>query len=414
MSAVAQRALLRAASVVIVLLLAWRMAAVGISQYYADQSQTDPQAVGAALAWRPNHPEALYRAGMASYAEDPRAAAQLWEQAFRANPADAGILARLARLWGERGDAQRAERGIHLAAQLAPMDPDVLLQSGASLVERGKLEDGLVHLGRALERRPSLKGELYPSLLQLAGDSQAYPALRALTDAPPKWWDDFMTYAAAKAETLKPLYAIAALRGTSPRPLSAIERDVFVDRLQREGLWGQAFMVWSENLPKERSAGLALLYNGGFELDISGRGYDWHNPPLKGVAVVADRSFGSRGERALHLTFSGRQGRFQNLYQPLYLQPGPYTVRGLVRLKELRTPKGLQWQLSCVGTAKPLGVSEVFFGTDEWRSFNFDFKVPTEACEGQVLRLVVLGKAASDFAFKGEAWFDDLAIKRGS
>jgi len=406
-------ALLRGALVAVVLALAWRVVVLGLAEHYAGDSPGGSEEAARALLWCPGHPQALYQAGLAAYAQDPAEAVRLWRRAVVADPANGSILVRLGRAWSAPGQSGPAGQAMALADRLSPLDADVLLQSGAYWLERGELREALTHLGRAVARRPTLGSEIYPLLLRVASDNQSYPALEVLTRDPPPWWDDFMRYAARRARSLKPLYTLAALRGVSPHPLSAVERNAYVERLQREGLWGQAYMVWSENLPRALRRGLGLLYNGGFELDITNRGFDWHTPPVKGVSVGVGRTFGARGERALRVTFSGHQGRFHHVYQPLYLQPGRYRLRGLAKLRDLRTPKGLQWQVSCVAAKQPLAASELFYGTDEWRAFGFGFEVPHSGCEGQTLRLVSLGEIPADFAFKGEIWFDDLIIQRG-
>ena len=60
---------------------------------------------------------------------------------------------------------------------------------------------------------------------------------------------------------------------------------------------------------------------------------------------------------------------------------------------------------------KDLGESERFLGTNEWRDFGFEFRVP-ESCALQQVRLVIAGIGPAEQKATGDAWFDRMVVRR--
>ena len=146
---------------------------------------------------------------------------------------------------------------------------------------------------------------------------------------------------------------------------------------------------------------------------LSGLGFDWRVTPVRGVTVETTETYGVRTSKSLHLLFDGQRVRFQHISQYLYLEPDKYQLRGRVRTDNLRTERGLVWNLRCNGgKAQQLADSERFFGSDDWRTFVVDFTVPEAGCRTQMLRLELEGRAELDFQIEGGIWFDDLTVTR--
>ncbi len=53
----------------------------------------------------------------------------------------------------------------------------------------------------------------------------------------------------------------------------------WLDRLMQGGLWGEAYSRWVSGLKLPAGTPLPLLYNGGFEMEPSGTGFDWRIRP---------------------------------------------------------------------------------------------------------------------------------------
>ena len=392
-------------------LLSWRIFVVGLADYYA--ADATPATAAATLRWRPDYPEALLLRGQAFAQSAPAVAGPLLQAAVWANPTNALPYLALARVWAGAGRVPAAIALVEVADTLAPMNGPALAESARFWFEQGRPGRGLERWSALLRNSPTTAKELYPQLLQLADMAAARPLFLPLLAQSPDWWDAFFVYAAAHAprpETVTFLYAGRNRGGSLP---SAAEQRAYLGRLWKDSRWSEAYLAWLGGLDAEAQRGLGQVYDGGFDLPITGVGFDWRLAAARGVMVETIDTYGSRG-RALHLVFEGRGERFAHLYQPLYLEPGRYQLQGRVRTDGLSSRQGLSWAVRCQRPdAQPLAASESFSGKDDWQLFTFEFQVPEADCPLQSLRLEqdqspnTVGEALG-----GGIWFDDLVINR--
>ena len=212
---------------------------------------------------------------------------------------------------------------------------------------------------------------------------------------------------ATDLDTVRGLYSLRQEKGGSP---GAKERRAFISRLEREGKWLEAYFVWLNSLDRTLLAHLGNLYNGDFELPLSDEGFAWRSHKLHGVLVDAAPTYGTHGGKALHVEFRDQRLRFHHFHQYLLLPRGRYRLRGIARPDSLEADDGVQWVVQCpTGTPEPLGATERFLGSDQWRQFSLDFQVPGD-CPVQDLRLASAGRMAGRLS--GTVWFDALTIER--
>jgi tetratricopeptide (TPR) repeat protein len=402
----------RAGLALIAALVIWRVTVLGVAEHYAE-GDGGPASAARALAWDRNNATALYESARAVLATDPDQAMDLARRAFAASPVDARPLLVLAQAHLALGEPVQADRLAEQAGRLVPTRVSVLLQMARYWGDRGRVDRSLAALSDALTASPALSRDLFPALLRLAEDPLARDAFTPITAQPPPWWDGFYAYLAQRAVALETVAAFTTLRRQSPVPLSGEERDAAVERLQRENEWPAAYLMWVNGLDPERRRHLGSVYNGGFEAEVTERGFDWHLPRIKGAKAARQHTYGVRGERALRVIFEGREMRFRHLYQPLFLAPGNYAFHALARPDQLQGRGGPVWTVRCVAGDKPLlGNSERYLGSSEWRRSDFRFSVPEEGCSGQLLRLESTGTTSYDHRLEGEIWFDQVAIRR--
>ncbi len=393
-------------------LVAWRILTLGVSSHYADQlAQGRVDAAAKALAWSGRQPEALFRQALSTREQDPDRAWTLLARAFAENPADARPLIALANLAQQQGDQTEADALVKAAVGLMPSDPSIQLQAAGFWAFKGDLEAALHHSSTALEADPAARDQVFPVLLSIAEDPRARLALKPIALAPPSWWEPFFEEVSRRAldeETVRLLYA---WRRESPQsPISPRERETLVSRLTKDGNITTAYVEWVNGLSRARRVRLGLIHDGGFELDPTNSGFDWHLRSTPNAIVDRARTFGVDGEKGLHVLFKGQERRFAEVYQPLYLDPGRYRLSGRVRTDSLETQGGLKWTLRCLQPeAKDLGESERFLGSNQWRDFGFEFDIPPD-CRLQEIRLLSAGKRDFEHKITGGAWFDRIAI----
>jgi tetratricopeptide (TPR) repeat protein len=395
-------------------LLLWRIVILGVSDHYAAQIDVDGEsAAQKALAWNPSNSQALRILADWTLAQDPASAAMKAERSLQADPTDARALLVLAHARLVLGETEPADRHAEQAARLMPVKASVQLGLAEYWIKRQRTERALAHLDRALRVKPGLSEELFPRLLEVAESFEARELLAPAAHEPAPWWGDFFLYVCRKALSLETVSALKLMRRGSALPLSEGEREALVERLLKERQWPAAYLAWVNGLDPDRRRYLGSVYNGGFEAEISSIGFDWQLPRIKGFNAARRHTYGIRGEKALHLVFTGRELQFRHLRQRLFLAPGGYSFRSMVRPQGLQGRGGLSWTVYCADSPEAdLGRSGRFLGSSDWRWSQFDFVVPSTGCAGQELRLESLGRTSFDHKLEGEIWLDQVSIRR--
>ena len=397
--------------------VAWAAVTINMADHYVDlafKNKGDSDALDRALAWDPSHPRALTLLGsqMLEAGQDEQAAVY-FQSAIMEHPADATPLILLAEIRRRNGDIETADEMAEIANRLMPVDAAIQKLIAVYWYKRGNLDRVVPHLSTALSSDFGNRDELFPIFLEIAENPGARGALSPITENPPKWWDSFASYAKRTAEDIDSLRVIAGMRKRSGSPISDRERNAYINRLKKEGMLAEAYLLWINGLTAPQRQSLAYLYNGGFEQEFSNSGFGWYSRPPKNSRIVVSTAttYGITGDQALYLSFGGKRVKFHHLNQSLYLNPGKYYFSGQVRPDKLVARRGLQWIIYCnVGAKGVLGKSELFKGASDWRSFEFEIIVPPE-CDGQFLRLHSAGNRDVDHEIKGEIWFDELRIR---
>jgi len=379
--------------------LGWRILAHGLADLFVELGQP-----AVALAWYPDHPEALYQQALQHLETDPEAARALLQRATSANPTDARLYLALAQLPGT--SEQRARRLLQLALDLGPMRSQVQQEAAAFWAEREEAERSLKHLGRALTLVPELAAGFFPKLLELAENPAGRATLGELLAEPPPWWPDLVDFAIANARDARTAVFLYRQWETP----TAEQRQRLLARLEMDGHWQDGYFVWLNGLDERQLEALGNVFDGDFELPLGGRGFGWRYEQVQGATVDTLGTYGAPG-KALRLSLDGSRFRFQHLLQVLFLTPGSYLLGGRARSEGLKSREGVVWTVRCLSDGQELARTDAFLGSTDWQRFQAPFRVP-EGCALQELRLQQAGEYIDDFRATGAVWFDDLRIQR--
>ena len=393
------------------MLLVWRVVVTNMAELHLQGEEKD--AATRTLGWDKTNAQALFSEGVRVATTDPAQAITYLAAAVRGNPTDGPTYAAIALLKEQGGNLAEAEQAMQAAAQMAPRRVDVQLEAARFWFRRGDIARAMKHMDVVLTFGGSLREQIFPDLLKLAED----PATREIAHAKLlkqriTWWPQFFNHAAAKATSVETLRALFQMQADGPNAVTTEGLRAYLQRLQRENLWIESYLVWLNNLRKDQLNAIGNLFNGGFEEEISNLGFDWIVTPASQVVVDTASTYGATGHKALRVVFRGPRIQFQHVHQYLMLDPGTYILHGRVRPDNLETSEGIQWSIYCVGNAKAIAHSERFTGTDHWQHFTAQLQVPVQDCSVQMLRLELAGRSALDFEAKGAIWFDDLSIAR--
>ncbi len=383
------------------LFAAWRIVAITQADRWAN---VDPDR---ALRWIDRHPSALLEKAERQLREGQLAAAKATARKLVAVEPLEGrgfrVLGEIADREGNKADALKL---YGIATRRSPRDLPARGWMIQHLLLKGDYAPAIEHIDVVMRISPQHRPKLALLLAQLAAEPTFAEKLVLALARAPAWRPELLSTLLA-AEDPKPADAIfPALRRAGG--LTDSEFDQWIAQLMRQGRWSDAYVRWvgTLELPDGR---IPAVYNGDFELPISGRGFDWRISRIPGVSLefVPDRN--SKGLSA-HASFRWRPVDRVNIEQPLLLAPGSYRFSSRVRADALRSEKGLEFSITCDGQAAPLASSERISGSFGWRVFAMDVVVPGEACQGQWLRVVNPAPAGIAQQISGDFWFDDLKI----
>lgn len=186
-------------------------------------------------------------------------------------------------------------------------------------------------------------------------------------------------------------------------------RKAYLDRLEREKRWSDAFFVWFNGLSDKQLAALNNIFDGDFEVDAPQEGFGWYYSQGNGIRIAPEPVTG--GSRALHVAFLGTHRPPQMLArQRLLLDPGVYQLSGKIKVDTMAALHGLRWDLVCMDQPAPLLASTAYFvGKTPWQAYTVEFRVP-ESCAAQELRLTLHPADATQKNVSGSVWLDELRI----
>ena len=386
-------------------LVGWRV----LSLYQADRwAGEDP---ARALQWRADHPLALRGLAEQQLAagnmEDARVTAR---HLLRVEPLEGQGFRLLAEAAARQGDLAQARALYGIAARRSPRD----VRTRAWLIEHslvaGDYPAAMQHVDALLRTSPGQGGVLMPLLAKMAADPAFARALANTLASRPPWRGGMLATLQQAEDPRSADQVLLALR--SAQGLSPEEFDQWIASLIHQGRWGEAYSRWVSTLQLEDGA-LPLIYNGQFEHLPTGRGFDWRLLRIPGVSLDFQADPGAEGQAA-RAVFRGRPVAQVNLEQPLLLGPGRYRFTAQMRAQALRSERGLEWAITCLGQSEPLAISPSLQGTFDWRNVEMDVVVPATGCPGQWLRLRNPVPAGSIQQVTGELWFDDVAIQPAS
>jgi tetratricopeptide (TPR) repeat protein len=386
-------------------LVAWRVVATGMSDRLASEH---PQQ---ALKWDRGNPVALSNlAEQQLDSKDTKAARASALQLLAREPLAGQGFAVLARLAEMEGDSARAMLLTTIALRHAPRSVDARAWLADQQLQQGHFAEAFESIDRILRIAPEQWQGLFPLLIKVSENPDLADALAAkLTEKPP-WRGSFIEtlMSGATPEAYDQIFASLKRRND----LDPAETRRWIERLARDGRWGEAYARWAGQLDLAASKRLSWIYNGGFESAPTGYGFDWRIGDSAGVIIERTGVAGSDGSFALSLVFLGRRVDAIPIKQWLLLPPGKYRLRFRAKAQDVRSDRGLRWTIHCQGSDAELAKSESLNGSFDWGDRVADFDVPVEGCQTQEIELKNAGADGAGKIVAGTILFDDLRVER--
>lgn len=389
-------------ALVLVVFIGWRAVATRVSDWLATG---DPLR---ALAWDSRNPDALLTLAQQQLRNGrPDRAAATARALLRIEPLQAdsfGIIARAAEATGETTAARRL---YAIALRRAPRDEYVRAWTIGDQLQHSDYASALHNVDVLFGIAPMYQRDLMPLLTRAAGSDPAFAvALGRFLGGQPLWrpamLDDLLAH--ASVATVDAVSEVIAATGNG---LNDAEAGRWYARLENDGRWDEAYSRWFSRIDVDRRGGLPLVYNGAFQRPATGIGFDWEMRGEPGVQVERVR-IGSAF--AAQVRFLGRRVDDIGFAQILLLAPGSYQLSFRARAEDLRSEKGMQWDIRCVEGGPVIANSPRLDGSFDWRAESVGFSVPTEKCPAQKLMLVNPGAGGAAKLVSGLLWFGDFRI----
>ncbi len=183
----------------------------------------------------------------------------------------------------------------------------------------------------------------------------------------------------------------------------------YLDRLILLGRFEEAYQDWRATSSQGEML-TRYLYNGNFEAPLDGLPFNWVFADAGGAEIQITEAADRGNSHALRVQFSGARAQLGRVGQLLMLGPGGYRLELAVKASDLRTERGLVWQISCAKSGMVLAETNPVTGAIPWTELAVKLSVPASDCGAQWLKLTIPARTASESEIEGDVWFQDFRV----
>jgi Tetratricopeptide repeat len=407
------------AMVVAVAIAAWLCYAGvkhGVAEHYAASS--NPNDWSRAARIEPANPANWYRLGRYRQLDFEHAdiplAISYYRRAVRLNPRSAFYKLDFASALEMSGNIAEADQYFREAQKDFPISAEVSWRYGNFLLRHQRLPEAYAEIRRATEVDP----QMIPLAVSRAWHSD--PDVHVLLDQvlPNTAEGDWaaLSYLTDEHESTPALTVWNHLIARKP----IIDWKMtfpFIDMLVAQERYDDARSVWRQStdlagISSPASNDGSLVFNGGFEKDISNGGFGWRREEVAGADFAFDTAEKHSGTRSARITFDGsRNVDYQHLYQDVLVNPGThYRFRGYLRTDQISTESGLRFEIFDPKDTKNLDLlTPNETGTEPWTLEEVDF---TSSPNTHLIRIRLIRAPSQRFdnMLSGTAWVDDVEL----
>jgi tetratricopeptide (TPR) repeat protein len=417
LSSNAQRAVMVAASFAVALILSYFSIRNALATHYAGLQTAEAYERAAHL--EPTDPLNWYLLGRywQYNLEDPNAARAIrsYLSALSLNPASSETWLDLATAYESEANLIAARDAFLHAKKVYPLSADVSWRYGNFLLRQGELGPAFTEMRLAVVADPKRAAEAFSRSLR-AGSSIETTLDRVLPPITEAYvdviWDQ--TTDGHTGNALKVWDRLASLHPRFPL------HDSFslVGALRMERRIAEANRVWDQavlfaGLADLQSPPGSVLWDGGFESNVSAGGFSWLFPEgFRGVQIGMDTQEKHSGNRSLRLIFNGKSNtNFTGVCHYVPVQPSTgYRFSAWVRTRALTSDQGIRFQLHSLGTQDTSTVvTPDVRGTAPWTRIELPWSSANDVQELQVC-LVRFPSQEAENKIQGTAWVDDVAL----
>ncbi len=390
-----------------------------LASHYAASSNSD--SLLRATQIEPDNAETWYRLGRLRQLDfdntDIPLAISYYQRAEKLNPRSPYYKIDLASAYEMAGNMGEADSEFRAARAAYPISGEVSWKYGNFLLRQNRLPEAYAEIHRAVLVDPNLVPLAVSRVWRSDPDvhlllDQVLPDTAEAYSATLAYLDDQQEASAA----LEMWHRLIAKDPHTDSKLSYKLTDLLVaqERFEEAGaVWRQAIATDPGSAPAY--SGNSLVYDGGFERDISGGGFGWQQSDVEGADFDFDTDTKHSGSRSARLTFDGTKNlTYQNLFQNVLVSPGTrYRFQGFLRTDQISTESGMRFEIVDPKDLQDLDVlTPNETGTLPWTLEQVDFTTGPKT-HLIVIRLIRKQSVRLDNQLRGTVWIDDVSLMPG-
>jgi tetratricopeptide (TPR) repeat protein len=418
----ANPAVRRTAAVIAILAAVWFCFAGGrhaLASHYAASSNPTNWELAARI--EPGNPETWYKLGRFREVDfdnpDVPLAISYYQRAIQLNPRSPYYKLDLAGALELVGNNTDADKYFRAAQSAYPISAEVSWRYGNFLLRQGRLPEAYAEIHRAALVDPSLIASAVAQVWHSNPD--VHILLDQVLPDTAEAYSQALGFLANAQEPTAALEVWNRLIAKDPRP---DWKWVFMltDMLVSQGKFDEAGTVWHEATARDAGSaspysGNSLVYDGGFEKDISGGGFGWQQRDAMGADFDFDTDVKHSGSRSARLTFEGTDNLYYNgLFQYVLVSPVTrYRFQGFMRTEKISTESGMRFEILDPKDEKHLDViTPNETGNLPWTMEQTDFTTGPNT-RLILVRLVRNPSGRLDNKLRGTVWIDDVTLVPG-
>ncbi|HZV59297.1 MAG TPA: hypothetical protein VFF42_03090 [Candidatus Eremiobacteraceae bacterium] len=345
---------------------------------------------------------------------NPQRAISSYRKSLEIDPRATSTWLELAATYESEGNDVAARNAFINAKKTYPLSAEVSWRYGNFLLRQGELEPAFVEIRRSVEADSGRAAEAVSRCLRVEPDADVI-----LDRVLPAKSDIYIAVMGDLAQDRQIENALKVwTRIVAMHPKIALH-DAFqiVMELRNAGRASEAHKVWEQAV---ELAGLAqlegpknsMVWDGGFESDVTGEAYAWRFAKASRSAQTDfDTQEKHSGNRSLRLSFDGSSDiSFYDVCQTVPAEAGTaYELSAFMKSKDLTTDQGVRIDLRPGIPGVNGAITADVRGTQPWTRFA---TVWPGAKENQELQICLRRDASDqeDNKIRGTAWVDDVAL----
>ncbi len=280
-----------------------------------------------------------------------------------------------------QGERQTADALFDVALSLSRTEANSLQRTLVRAIEDGDHAAAMEKLDIFFRRWPTHFSSFAPAIPQLLRTPDGYETVLSTLAAEPPWRSQLLGFLDRDPGSIDLAYRLqldlnSNVGETRPREIGST-----LSSLLRNKRYDQAYRLFLLTLNERDRTHYGYVFNGGFDLEPSGRPFDWALASQPGVNVSREaRDTGDGEDFRLKLRFLGKPVKQINVGQSIYLPAGHYRLAVNIDASDLKIPKGLNFNLHCIDPRRDVVRINILPGSYRDETLQTEFTLPDSTC----------------------------------